>query len=918
MSAIPTNGTSLMSRFSILLFIPVLLWLCLSGLFGVLGITSLWIWGSVAFVFMMATVVSVLRQVSYLDVMIKDVNGQLLSSVKARFPNDVSDSVFEVSNRDSIAGLIDITATLVKQLSNNMTAIVKRQDAETERLLNSFSMTKTNVMIADENLEIVYANDAMVDMMTMNSDVLKKAFHDFDAQALIGMNIEIFCKHPDHQKNIIHELSSTHQNSIHIGNLTFNVITSPVYDGNKNRIGTVVEWEDQTQQFSYQRTQEHLSIENLRLRKSLDVSFSPVMLAGVDLNISYMNKALDTMLRCHQKALFEVLPGFSVEGLMGTSIDELLRYTDDKAINLSELNAARNLAVKLNGISFNLMITPLFTDDGSRLGMLLEWRDNTDSLIEENKRAIAAEENLRIRQALDSVTSNVMISDSELNIIYMNDSVKNMMSAAESDIRTQIPEFRSAGLVGKSIDVFHKNPAHQRQMIKALTTTHRAQIVVGGRTFSLVANPIIDKGTRIGTVVEWGDRTAEVAIEKEIDSVVDAAALGDFTRQLSLEDKEGFLKKLSIGLNSLVSTTEVVLNDMLRVLGAMSKGDLSERITRDYKGSFAQLRQDANSTTDKLTDVINRVSASASTIISASDEISQGNTDLSQRTEEQASSLEQTASSMEQMTATVKQSADNAVQASLLANQAQEKAREGGKVVERAVEAMGDIDQSSKKISDIIGVIDEIAFQTNLLALNAAVEAARAGEQGRGFAVVAGEVRNLAQRSAGAAKEIKGLIRDSVIKVSDGTALVNASGETLFDIVGAVEEVYSMMQAISDAAQEQTSGIDQVNIAVAQMDQMTQQNAALVQQASAAGQAMAEQAKSLGQTLQFFSAAKIVSYEQDTTPKLKDSDVNESVVLPNMPSMHAPVIPVFEEPDTKGIQRFQASNHSSDDEWEDF
>ncbi len=320
-----------------------------------------------------------------------------------------------------------------------------------------------------------------------------------------------------------------------------------------------------------------------------------------------------------------------------------------------------------------------------------------------------------------------------------------------------------------------------------------------------------------------------------------------------MEGKSGFLATLGQGINELVDVADRVINDTVRVLGAMAKGELTETIDADYQGAFGQLKQDANATVTNLTEVIGKIKSSADEVSSGASEIAQGNTDLSQRTEEQAANLEQTASGMEQMTATVRQNADNARQANQLASGAREQAEKGGQVVGDAVSAMAEINAASKKTADIIGVIDEIAFQTNLLALNAAVEAARAGEQGRGFAVVASEVRNLAQRSATAAKEIKGLIADSVNKVEQGSALVDQSGQTLEEIVTAVKRVSDIVAEIAAASSEQSSGIEEVNKAIMQMDDMTQQNAALVEQAAAASESVDEQARGMKQQMAFFT-----------------------------------------------------------------
>jgi methyl-accepting chemotaxis protein len=362
-----------------------------------------------------------------------------------------------------------------------------------------------------------------------------------------------------------------------------------------------------------------------------------------------------------------------------------------------------------------------------------------------------------------------------------------------------------------------------------------------------------EENERVGTVIEWADRTQEIAIEEEIQEIVEASLAGDLSQRIELDDKSGFFEKLSRGVNEMVDVSERIINDTVKVLGAMSHGDLTKTIDSNYQGSFGQLKNDANSTIAKLTEVMGEINNNANSVLNGAHEIAQGNANLSQRTEEQASSLEETASSMEEMTSTVRMNADNAKQADQLASSARELAEKGGEVVSNAVDAMSEITASSKKIADIIGVIDEIAFQTNLLALNAAVEAARAGEQGRGFAVVASEVRNLAGRSATAAKEIKGLIGDSVTKVEEGSKLVDESGKTLEGIMSSVKKVSDIIAEIAAAGEEQSDGIEQVNKAINQMDEMTQQNATLVEQAAAASEAMGEQARNLNELVGFFT-----------------------------------------------------------------
>lgn len=336
----------------------------------------------------------------------------------------------------------------------------------------------------------------------------------------------------------------------------------------------------------------------------------------------------------------------------------------------------------------------------------------------------------------------------------------------------------------------------------------------GGREIWIQAtyNPILDASGRPFKVVKFAtDTTAQVkaaqalkmAVE-ETQAVVEAAQGGDLTRSISTSDKDGQILTLCEGVNALLTT---------------------------------------------MADVISQIRTSADSVNVAAGEISQGNTDLSARTEEQASSVEETASTMEELTATVKKNSDNARHANELASNAQTVAEKGGHVVADVVSTMAEIEQSSNRIADIIGVIDGIAFQTNILALNAAVEAARAGDQGRGFAVVATEVRNLAQRSASAAKEIKQLISNSSDKVRSGTQQVDQAGRTMDEVVNSIKRVAGIVGDIAMASQEQASGIEQINQAVSQMDQVTQQNAALVEEAAAAAESLSEQARTLVQSV---------------------------------------------------------------------
>ncbi len=870
--------------------------------------------------------------------------------------------------------------------------ITETEGAAHEALFKSsaFGGSSVAMMMVDRDFIVTYVNEATKQLLAANTDTFREVWPTFNADNVVGACIDMFHKNPAHQRQLLSDPSRLpYQTEITVGEVKFSLNVSGVFDADRNYIGATLEWADVTADRLNSGMLDALSVSQATIEFNLDGT-----IVGANENfLKTVGYSLDEI-KGQNHSMF-------VETEYKTSADykalwDGLRRGDFSAGKFKRIGKGGN------EIWLRASYNPILDAAGKPFKVVKFASDITEA--EE-----AAREATFKSAAFAGSSVAMMMIDRDFMVTYVNESTKKLLSENADVFREFWPNFNAEQIIGSCIDIFHKNPAHQRQLLSDPSRLpYQTDIAIGDFRFALSVGGVFDaNGDYVGNVLEWSDVTADrlnagmlaaldraqATIEFTLDgNVVEAnenflGALGYSAEEIkgkhhsifvdpeqkNSPDYRAFWEALKrgeyqsgeykrIGRNGSdvwiqasynpildgsgkpfkvvkfasditdvvnqrnkdaeerrekAKAQQLVVDSLANGLRKLSDGDLTDNIGTPFTAEYEQLRSDFNEAISKLQNTMGSIVTTVEGIRHGSGEISTAADDLSKRTENQAATLEQTAAALDEITATVKQTAEGAIEANSVATDARKEAQESGEIVKETVEAMGEIEKSSVQISQIIGVIDDIAFQTNLLALNAGVEAARAGDAGRGFAVVAQEVRALAQRSSDAAKEIKGLITSSSQQVESGVELVGRAGSALSGIVERVESVSTLVSEIAASAKEQSVSLSEVNTAVNKMDQVTQQNASMVEQTTAASHSLANDSDELMNQVAHFNIGDAKANGTGATPS-RDKKAKKNGAKPKQTVAEQQGRAASFASATNGSAALHVEPEASQEDWQDF
>jgi len=585
-----------------------------------------------------------------------------------------------------------------------------------------------------------------------------------------------------------------------------------------------------------------------RLRGVVESAPMPMVVADSSFEVTYANASAMDFFARYASAFEAASPSFDSSRLVGASILNVRAEPNALRRSISDPDVLPyEEFLELGDLRIRMLVTGAWSEDGTALGYTFHFEDVTEARKEQ-----ASSD--RLDSLLSHASAMYTIVDNDRNIVYCNQSLTDMLSQYEGEIRTHLPSFSVGRLIGANIDTFHNDPSIQRDLLgDESRLPYRTEINVGPLEFGLVACALHDRqGNRIGSAVEWTDQNARAVYRREIERVLASARRGELAVRGAIDTLDPAFQPMMQGFNEMIDVLVEPIVVMEKHLSKLAKGDLTSYMGGNYEGAHNQLKNALNGTLDGLNNALTQVKQVSMSVAGGARQVSDTANALSQGATEQASSLAQISGEMSRITEQTGQNAQNAEVANELANTARENAVKGDGMMADMVNAMGEIEHSSQSIRKIIKVIDDIAFQTNLLALNAAVEAARAGVHGKGFAVVAEEVRSLAARSAKAASETTEMIEDSIMKVEQGTEIATRTAGALKDIVSDVGKVSELVAGIAEASDEQSRGIATIDESLTQIDKVTQTNTASAEESAAGSQDLARQARELQDRLSGF------------------------------------------------------------------